>query len=154
MGEAVRRQDPEGRCDLLVPPGWSSAPDDDGEGLEVWKEDGVGTLHIVSFARDADEFADPAEELWSFLEDRGVELEDDEVEDVPLEGGAEMALCEFLSEDEDEGDSLYWMVAVATAPGALVFATYLCPAGEEAAEHDAVRQALATMRVTAAGGDS
>ncbi len=76
-----------------------------------------------------------------------MELEEDEVEDVPLEDGAEMAVCEYLSEDEDEGDSLFWMVGVATAPGALVFATYFCPAGEEEAERETVRAALASLRV-------
>jgi hypothetical protein len=78
-----------------------------------------------------------------------VELEEDEVEDVPLEGGAEMALCEFLSEDEEEGDSLYWMVGVATTPGALVFATYFCPAGDEEKERDVVRGALSSLRLHA-----
>lgn len=151
MGNAVRGRDPEGRFDLEIPSGWSAAPDEEDEGLEVWKEDGVGTLHIVGFDREPGDFADPAEELWAFLEDRGVELEEDEVEDVPLAGGAEMALCEFLSEDEDEGDSLFWMVGVATTPGALAFATYFCPAGEEDAEREAVRGALATLRISTAG---
>jgi len=150
MGDVARERDPEGRFDLVAPPGWSAAPDEEGEGLEVWKEDGVGTLHIVSFARDPHDFADPAEELWAFLEDRGVELEEDEVEDVPLAGGAEMAVCEFLSEDEDAGDALFWMVGVATAPGALVFATYFCTEGDEDAEREAVRQALATLRLSGA----
>lgn len=152
MSDAVRFHDPEGRFDLTLPKGWQAAPDEDGDGVEVWSEEGVGTLHLVSFeASEDDEFPDPAEELYAFLEDRGVELEEDEVEDVPLEGGAEMSLCEFLSEDEDEGDSLFWMVGVATAPGALVFATYFCPAGEEEAERETVRAALASLRVRGGG---
>ncbi len=149
MSDAERYRDPEGRFDLTVPPGWQSAPDEDGDGSEVWNEEGVGTLHLVSFEADEGDFLDPAEELYAFLEDRGVELEEDEVEDVPLEGGAEMALCEFLSEDEEEGESLYWMVGVATTPGALVFATYFCPAGAEEKERDAVRGALSSLRLHA-----
>jgi hypothetical protein len=145
--DAARFRDPEGRFDLAVPPGWSSAPDEDGDGSEVWSEEGEGTLHLVSFAADDDDFPDPAEELYAFLEDRGVELEEDEVEDVPLEGGGEMALCEFISEDEEEGEALYWMVGVATAPGALVFATYFCPAGAEEKEREAVRAALSSLRL-------
>jgi len=150
MSDAARFRDPEGRFDLMLPPAWTAAPDEDGDGVEVWNEEGAGTLHLVSFAAGDDDFPDPAEELYAFLEDRGVELEEDEVEDVPLENDAEMALCEFLSEDEDEGESLFWMVGVATAPGALVFATYFCPAGEEEAEREAVRAALASLRVRAA----
>ena len=97
-----------------------------------------------------EDFPDPAEELYSFLEERGVELEEDEVEDVPLEGGAELALCEYVSEDEEEGESLYWMVGVGTVPGILVFATYFCTAGQEDAEREAVRAALASLRIEAA----
>jgi hypothetical protein len=148
MSDAARHRDPEGRFDLAVPPGWQAAPDEDGDGTEVWSEEGVGTLHLVSFEADPAEFPDPAEELYAFLEDRGVELEEDEVEDVPLENDAEMALCEFLAEDEDEGDSLFWMVGVAALPGTLVFATYFCPAGQEEAERETVRAALQSLRLT------
>jgi hypothetical protein len=151
MSDAGRFRDPEGRFDLAVPPGWSAAPDEDGDGAEVWSEEGEGTLHLVGFAADEDDFPDPAEELYAFLEDRGVELEEDEVEDVPLAGGAEMALCEYVSEDEDEGEALYWMVAVATAPGVVAFATYFCPAGREEAEREAVRAALGSLRLGAGG---
>ena len=149
MGETAR--DPEGRFTLAVPAGWSAAADEDGDGLEAWSEQGVGTLHLISFSPDdGDDFPDPAEELYAFLEERGVELQEDEVEDVPLEGGAEMALCEYVAEDEDEGDSLFWMVGVATAPGVLVFASYFCPAGEEETERGAVLDALRSLRVGAA----
>ena len=147
MSDTAR--DPEGRFTIGVPAGWSAAPDEDQDGLEVWKEDGAGTLHLISFAPGGDDFPDPAEELYSFLEERGVELEEDEVEDVPLEGGAELALCEYVSEDEEEGESLYWMVGVVTAPGTVVFATYFCTAGQEAAERDAVRSALSSLRIEA-----
>ena len=152
MSDAERCRDPEGRFDLAVPPGWSWAPDEDGDGVEVWREDGAGTLHLVSFAADDDEFPDPGEELYAFLEDRGVELEEDEVDDVPLSGGAEMALCEFESEDEEEGVALFWMVGVAVAPGTIVFATYFCPAGQEDAEREVVREALGTLRLV--GGEA
>jgi len=148
MSEA---RDPEGRFTVTVPAGWSAAPDDDQDGLELWKEDGAGTLHLISFAPGG-EVLDPGEELYAFLEERGVELEEDEVDDVPLPGDAELALCEYVSEDEDAGESLYWTVGVATAPGVLVFATYFCTAGQEAAEREAVREALASLRIDGGGG--
>jgi hypothetical protein len=148
MSDVAR--DPEGRFTVRVPAGWSAAPDEDQDGLELWREDGAGTLHLISFAPEGGDFPDPAEELYAFLEERGVELEEDEVEDVPLEGGAELALCEYLSEDEDDGESLYWTVGVATAPGVLVFATYFCTAGQEEGEREPVRGALASLRVQAA----
>lgn len=142
MSETAR--DPEGRFELRLPQGWQAAVDEDGDGMEVWREEGAGTLHLISF--EADEFPDPAEELYAFLQERGVELEDDEVEDLPL-AGAELALTEFMSEDEDDGESLFWLVGVATAPGTLVFGTYFCPAGREREERDLVREALTTMKV-------
>jgi hypothetical protein len=146
MSDTAR--DPEGRFTLRLPPGWQAAVDEDGDGMEVWREDGAGTLHLISF--DTDEFSDPAEELYAFLHERGVELEDDEVEDLPLEG-AELAVTEFLSEDEDDGESLFWLVGVATAPGTLVFGTYFCPAGREGEERDTIRAALTGMQVRGAG---
>lgn len=147
MTDAKRVRDPDGRFSLLPPPGWSAAPDPDEGGLEVWPQEGSGTLHLISF--DAgDEFADPAEELYAFLADRDVELEEDDVTDVDLDGG-ELAMAEYEAEDEDEGDAIYWLVGVATGPGALVFATYLCPAGEQEQEAELVRQALATLRLSA-----
>lgn len=150
MSDAQRVRDPDGRFTLVPPPGWTSAPDDEEGGLEVWPEEGSGTLHLISF--DAgDDFPDPAEELYAFLDDREVELEEDEVQDVPLDGGAELAIAEYEAEDEDEGDATFWLVGVATGPGALVFATYLCPAGEQEAEAERVRAALATLRLT--GGE-
>jgi hypothetical protein len=147
MSDTAR--DPDGRFSLQPPPGWSAATDEDQDGLELWNETGVGTLHLISFEPD-EEFLDPAEELYAFLEERGVELEDDEVEDVALADGGELALCEYLSEDEEEGDSLFWLVGVATAPQALVFATYFCPAGDEGREREQVRAALASLRLSGA----
>jgi hypothetical protein len=150
MSDAQRVRDPDGRFTLVPPPGWSTAPDEDEGGLEVWPEQGSGTLHLISFEAGDDDFPDPAEELYAFLDDRDVELEEDEVADVPLEDGSELAVAEYEAEDEDEGDVTYWLVGVATGPGALVFATYLCPAGEHEAEAELVRAALATLRLSVA----
>jgi hypothetical protein len=149
MSDAQRIRDPDGRFTLVAPAGWQHAPDPDDGGMEVWSEQGAGTLHLISFD-SGDEFADPAEELYAFLEDRDVELEEDDVEDVPLEAEGELAVAEYESEDEEEGDVTFWLVGVATAPGVLVFATYLCPAGEQEAEVERVRGALATLRLGAA----
>jgi hypothetical protein len=149
MSDAQRIHDPEGRFSLVPPPGWRHAPDEDDGGIEVWSEDGPGTLHLISFD-SGDEFADPAEELYAFLEDRDVELEEDDVDDVPLEQGGELAVAEYEAEDEDEDDATFWLVGVATAPGALVFATYLCPAGEQEAEVELVRATLGSLRVGSA----
>ncbi|HEY0019975.1 MAG TPA: hypothetical protein VGC13_26985 [Longimicrobium sp.] len=149
MSDAQRVRDPEGRFTLVAPPGWSAAADEEDGGVEVWPEEGAGTLHLISF--DAgDDFADPAEELYAFLSDRDVELEEDDVTDVALEDGGELAFAEYEAEDEDEGDATFWLVGVASGPGALVFATYLCPAGEHEAEAERVRAALATLRLSAA----
>ena len=146
MSDAQRARDPDGRFTVVPRPGWSAAPDEEQGGLEVWPEEGAGTLHLISF--DAgDDFADPAEELYAFLDDRGVELEEDDVEDVPLPDGAELALAEYEAEDEEEGDATFWLVGVATAPGAAVFATYLAPAGEQEQEVALVRDALSTLRL-------
>jgi hypothetical protein len=153
MSEARRHSDPDRRFDLVIPKGWSAAPDEDDGGLEVWDEAGVGTLHLIAFPQGPEEFPDPAEELYAFLAERGVELQEDEVEDVALEGDAELALCEYASEDEDDGETLFWMVGVATAPGVLAFATYFCPAGAEERERSAVREALQTLRLHQAGPD-
>ena len=146
MSDAQRIRDPDGRFTLVPPPGWQHAPDEDEGGLEVWREDGAGTLHLISF--DAEDFADPAEELYAFLHERDVELEEDDVDDVALEDGSELALAEYEAEDEDEGDVTFWLVGVATAPAVLVFATYLCPAGEQEREAEAVRAALGTLRLS------
>lgn len=146
MDDAQRARDPEGRFTLVPPPGWSAAPDEEDGGLEVWPEKGAGTLHLISFDAD-DQAPDPAEELYAFLADRDVELEEDDVVDVALADGAELALAEYEAEDEDEGDVTFWLVGVATAPGALVFATYICPAGEHEAEAEQVRAALASLRL-------
>jgi hypothetical protein len=149
MTEASRRADPEGRFDLIIPLGWSAAPDEEDGGLEVWDDGGVGTLHVIAFPQAPDEFLDPAEELYAFLEERGVELQEDEVEDLLLQDEAELALCEYTSEDDEDREELYWMIGVATAPGVLAFASYFCPAGQEQRERELVRLALESLRLRA-----
>jgi len=134
---------------LSVPAQWEAERDEE-EGVNLLSPDGPGLLHLLSIPQPAGEMLDPAEELYAFLEDQGIELEEDEVEDVELAGGAELAVCEYLAEAEEEEDeerATYWMVAVATAPGSLVFASYSCPAGEEEAEREVVREVLASLRL-------
>lgn len=132
-----------------IPEGWQAEPDEE-EGLQAGRVDGAGLLHLIGFEQDAGEALDPAEELYIFLEDQGIQLEEDEIEDLELESGAELSLCEYLSEDEEgEGDreTTYWLVAVATVPGNLVFASYTCPAGREDEERETVREILTTLRL-------
>lgn len=139
----------EGAFSLSAPAEWEAEPDEE-EGLNVASPDGPGLLHLLAIPQPPGEMLDPAEELYAFLEDQGIELEEDEVEDVELAGGAELAVCEYLAEAEEEDDeesATFWMVAVATAPGTLVFASYSCPAGEEEAEREAVREILASLRL-------
>lgn len=143
------------RFRLTLPDGWQMEPDEEDGGVLIAAPSGSGLLHVVSFPQTDEELADPAEELYAFLEEQGVELEEDDVEDVPLGGDAEMALCEYLAEVEDGDDqesATYWLVAVATAPGTLVFCSYSCPAGEEEREREQMRDVLASLRVPA--GDS
>lgn len=149
MTEANRYSDAEGGFDVLVPAGWTTEADPEMGGVEISHPDGAGVLHLLGVPQPDDEFVDPAEELYAFLEEQGVELEEDEVEDLELEGGAEMSVCEYLTDDEEEEGETFWMVGVATAPGALVFATYSCAAGEEEEERDMVRRVLASLRLGA-----
>lgn len=136
--------------DFELPEGWEAEPDEDG-GVAVAREDGYGLLHLIAFEQPTADVPDPAEELYIFLEDQGIELEEDEIEDLDLASGAELSLCEYLSEDDEEdteeSETTYWLVAVATAPGNLVFASYTCPAGEEDNEREAVRGILSTLRL-------
>jgi len=152
MTEERRHSDPEGGFDFRLPAGWTATPDAEAGGVEVAHPDGAGTLHLIGFPQPEGEFPDPAEELYAFLAEQGVEIEEDEVEDLELEGGAEMALTEYVSEDEDEEDgATFWMVAVATAPESLVFATYTCTAGEEDEERETIRGILSSLRLGGAG---
>ncbi len=148
MASTRRHRDPAG-FQVDLPAGWEAEANADAGGVEVATEGGPGVLHLVAVPQDEDSFPDPAEELYAFLEEQGVELEEDEVEDVEL-GDAEMSLCEFTAEDEDgeEGGATFWMVGVATAPGRLVFATYVCAEGEEEAERETVRGILSSLRFT------
>jgi hypothetical protein len=147
MAEQRRHEDREGGFDVVVPAGWQAAPDPEEGGIELSHPDGAGALHLIGFPQEGDEFPDPADELYAFLQERDVELEEDEVEDLPLDGDAEMSVCEFIAEDEEEGEPTFWLVGVATAPGRLVFATYVCAAGEEEQERQTVLDTLATLRL-------
>jgi hypothetical protein len=130
-----------------VPPGWVAERDEE-EGVLVSAPDGVGLLHLVAFPGSPDDMADPAEELYAFLDEHGIEILEDEVEDLELPEGGDMSLCEYLAEDEEEADeSTYWLVAVTVAPGSLVFASYSCPAGEQEVERAAVREVLTSLRI-------
>jgi hypothetical protein len=147
--------------DIDLPDGWSAAPDEEG-GVGVTGPDAVGLLHLMAFEQPGDEYLDPAEELYTFLEDQGIELEEDEIEDIELAGGADLSLCEYVAEEEEEaaeapsgvegpGETTYWLVGVATIPGNLVFSSYTCPADAMDREREAVRAILATLRLTPPG---
>jgi hypothetical protein len=141
-----RYEGPDGSFELLVPDGWSAERDEADGGLLVSAEGGEGLLHLMPFEREAGEGVDPAEELYAFLEDQEIELEEDEVEDVELEGEAAAAVCEYISEDGDE--SVYWLVGVVTAPGQLLFASYSCALGAEEREREVVMNILRGLRFT------
>lgn len=135
--------------EVRIPAGWTAEADEEG-GINLARDAGLGLLHLIAFPQDPDEIFDPGEELYVFLEDQGVELEEDEIEDVELAGGADLALCEYTSEEEDddtEGET-YWMVGVAAAPGKLVFCNYSCPAAESDTERDAVLEILKTLTLS------
>jgi hypothetical protein len=146
--------------DVDLPEQWTAAPDEDG-GISVSGPGAVGLLHLIAFEQPLGQDLDPAEELYVFLEDQGIELQEDEIEDLPLEGGADLSLCEYVTEEEEEegedevggaaeeGETTYWIIAVATIPGNLVFASYSCPADAIEAEREAVRAMLATLRLNA-----
>lgn len=141
--------------DIELPEGWSAAADDEG-GVSATGPDGIGLLHLIAFEQPSDSDVDPAEELYVFLEDQGIELEEDEIEDLELSGGAELSFCEYVAEaDEDDEDEeevagpTYWIVGVATAPGNLVFSSYTCAADAIEQEREVVRSILATLRLNA-----
>ena len=135
---------------FALPPGWEAEKDEE-EGISVFAPEGNGLLHLVAFSQPDAEPLDPAEELYAFLEEQGVEIEEDEVEDVDLPGGAELSLCEYLVEEDDADETTYWLVGVATAPGNLVFLNYSCAAGEEEVERKAIRDILSSLRLEPGG---
>lgn len=151
MENETRYVDPEGGFDLRIPDGWSAEPDPEEGGVEIWSPEGVGMLHLIGFPHESEQPTDPAEELYSFLYEQGVGLEEDEVEDIELAGGAEMAICEYIGQEEGidgiEEESAFWLMGVAAGPGFLVFASYSCPAGEEEIEREAVHATLASLRI-------
>src|SRR5688500_16349900 len=61
--------------DIDVPEGWTAAADEEG-GVSVSGPEGTGLLHFIAFAQPLNEDLDPAEELYVFLEDQGIELEE------------------------------------------------------------------------------
>jgi hypothetical protein len=145
----ARFKDPEGLFELELPLGWSAEPDPEEGGFELTGEDGPGVLHLMAFEQPETLGTDPAEELYSFLAEEGIEIEEEDVEDLDLPDGWGMAVCEFVSEPEEAGEdeSLFFTIGVGTAPGILLFATYTCPDGEEEQERDELRGLLGSIRL-------
>jgi hypothetical protein len=133
-----------GEYTVRVPAGWTAERDVEEGGLEISRPQGSGVLHLVAFTHSGGASTDPAEELYAFLEEQEIELQEDEVEDLTLDCGSELALCEYLEEEED--GAAYWMVGVAALPEVLVFAHYSCDAGEEREERAMIREVLRTIR--------
>lgn len=131
---------------FLLPAGWVAEPDDE-EGVTAFLPDGPGLLHLVAFPDPGEDMLDPAEELYAFLEEQGVEIEEDEVEDIELAEGAELSYCEYISEEDDSDEGTYWLVGVATAPGRLVFVNYSCAAGDEEQQRETLRDLLRSLRL-------
>jgi hypothetical protein len=71
------------------------------------------------------------------------------VEDLELADDAELAYTEYVAETDDEEDDepTFHIMAVATSPGTLVFASYTCPAGEEDRERGTVLSTLGSLRL-------
>lgn len=138
----MRYRDPGGGFEVALPAPWKAELDGEG-GVLVYVQDSGGLLHLMPFERESEEVTDPVEELYAFLADQEMELEEDEFEEVELRDGGSLAMCEYVSEEEDE--TVYWLVGVATAPGRLVFASYSCPAGEESEEAGSVRRILSSL---------
>ena len=144
----------EGGFSVLVPPGWTAEADPQEGGSELFDPDGAGSLHLLGFPAPADEPLDPAEELFAFLDEEGIELDEEDVDDLPLEAPAAMAVCEYITEPENGGtdeENTFWLVGVATAPERLVFAIYSCPAGEEAEEREKVHSVFASLQLEKSG---
>ena len=138
-------RDELGGFELHLPDGWTSEQDGEG-GVLIFREDGVGLLHLMPFDREPDEEPDPGEELYAFLAEQEIEIEEDEVEDVDLDGTGSLAMSEYLAEEPDE--VVYWLVGVATAPGRLIFASYSCTSSERDLERQTVTDLLSSVRFT------
>lgn len=138
----VPYRDEEAGFSLVLPAGWIVEEDGEG-GILLFRENGSGLLHMIPFERAPEEEADPAEELYAFLAEQEIELEEDEVEDLELPGIGSASVCTYIEEDDEE--SVFWLIGVATAPGRLVFSSYSCTAGEEGEEVDAVLEILGTL---------
>jgi hypothetical protein len=130
----VRYNDGEGAFEVTLPASWSAEKDGEG-GLLLFGDQENALLHLMPFSRDPEEETDAADELYAFLAEHEIELEEDEV--------ALLALCEYET-DEDE-EEVYWMVGVAAAAGQILFASYSCPASEAANESEIVREILASL---------
>lgn len=138
----VRYQDAEGDFEVTLPASWRSRKDGEA-GLLLFDDEGEGLLHLIPFSRDPDDELDAAEELYAFLAEHEIELEEDEVEDVELAGEGLLALCAYLA--EEDGEEEYCLVGVAVAPGQILLASYSCPAGDDEAEAKIVRGILASI---------
>ncbi len=132
-----------------LPAGWTTEPDPESGGVDVYPAEGSGVLHLLAFPGEPDEFLDPAEELYAFLDEQGIELQEEELEDLELPGEAEMAYTEYVAEADDDDDDgpMFHIMGVATAPGMLVFASYSCPAGEEDRHRDAVIRIFRSLQL-------
>jgi hypothetical protein len=154
MARGSHYADPEGFYSVELPPGWIGERDPEAEGIEFFHPEGPGSLHVLAFDSGTDGAVDPAEELYAFLEEQGVEIEEEDVDDIVLSEHADLAMCEYISEpfDAEEGEDgepepSLWIMAVATAPGTLLFASYSCPAEAEEQEREAVHSVLASIRL-------
>lgn len=136
-------RDASGRFDVTLPDRWVAEPDGE-EGVLLYRDEGFGLLHLMPFARGADEELDPAEELYAFLVEQDIELEEDEVEDLGLEETGALAFCEYLAEEADE--VVYWLMAVAVTHGLLLFGSYSCPSEYRGMEREPVVETLKSIR--------
>lgn len=140
--------DPEHGYSLSLPEGWRASPDPEGDGEELFHPDGAGIVHLVPLTAGSGG-EDPADELYAFLAEQGIELEEDEVEDLELEGGL-LSYCEFGTEEEledgGETEAVRWLIGIAAGPRGLLLITYSAPEGEDE-EIAALRAMLATLRL-------
>jgi hypothetical protein len=139
----VRYQDAEGSFELALPADWQTENDGEG-GLLLYAGEGNGLLHLMPFGREPEDEVDAADELYAFLAEHEIELQEDEVEDIDLAGGeGALALCEY--EEEEDGEEVYWLVGVAAGIGQIIFASYSCPSGQEEKESEVVREILSSL---------